>query len=59
MTLMGNYLVLLELGDIVLIPLIFIVDFSINLIRGIHNEHESREHYNIVLQEYLIITRLE
>ena len=59
MTLIENYLVLLELGDVVLLPFTFIIDPSINLIRRIHDEYDSREHYITVLQEYLIITRLE
>ena len=40
----------------VLLPLTFMVDPTMNLISEIHHECERREHHGIVLREYLIIT---
>ena len=41
---------------VVLYPLTFIMDFTMNLINGIYHECERRKHHVTLLKKYLIIT---
>jgi len=47
----------MKYGDVVLPPITFMVDCTMNLINGIYHECERSEHHVIMLQEHLIITR--
>ena len=46
---MENYKVLLEYNDMVLPPLVFIVDSTMNIISLIHYECERRAHHFTIL----------